>query len=240
MVEDDDKDKDDTTGTSQDSSPDKSKDSDADADDRKADGVKDAQDSHGDLSPGVKFELKKLRSERRVLREENERLKEEKAAQKPHDDERDLLGDDAPNDDRTGEKTVRDLVRSEVSVQRVKDEKNDAYNHILSQDDINDEKDLQEVVSIMQETGLDVFAKQRPLQAAELALKELRLRRSSKGKGSDADRANAGDATSGRSGSSSASSGRSFTRQEIGDMSREVYDKNRDDIMTAQKAGRIK
>ena len=185
---------------------------------------------------GRLFEIKKLRADRRALREENERLIAERETNRRQP---------PPENNQEGAeelRTVDERVRSVFQQEKLKENREDAFNHILSQDDVSTEKELKEIGDIMCDTGLDELAKTRPLQAADLALKEWRRAKTSQSKkSSPGEKASAQDIPKGGvKPGGGASSKKLWSRKDITNMSDEDYEKNRSELLAASKEGRIK
>lgn len=203
--------------------------------------VEEGVETHDDgLPAGVRYELKRLRSDRRGLNEENERLRDENERlleetrtkeTPPEEPEHAYAPQGATKEE------VRDMVREENKTQRKEDEKKDAFDYILSQEDVTTDDELSEVVTVMKDVGLDKFARVEPLNAAQLGVQEWR-RRKGDGKASPHDKEGAKDTLSGtRVGGGSGK--RTYKRAEINAMSDKEYEDNREDMLAAQKDGRI-
>lgn len=185
---------------------------------------------------GKLFEIKKLRADRRALREENERLiadRESRRQAPPPDNIQEV-----PEELRTIQQQVRNVFQEE----RAKEHREEAFNHILSQDDVATKDDLNEIGELMCDTGLDILAKTKPFQAAELALHEWRRVKTSKSeKASPAEKASVQDIPKGGvKPGGGASSKKLWSRTDIKNMSDADYEKNRDELLAASKEGRIK
>ena len=193
-----------------------------------------AEESSPANERGLRFEIKKLRADRRELREQNERNEAEllrfRGQPNNPDDRQDLS---QPDDVET---KVLNVIRGE----KIKEHRQEAFDHILSQDDVSTEKELKEIADIMSETGLDELAKTKPLSAADLALKEWRRSKDSTRKASETQRASAQDMPGGKSAGGSASAKKLWSKSEIKDMSDTDYEKNREELLAAGREGRIK
>ena len=195
----------------------------------------------GETHNSVGFEFKKLRSERRAIREELERERSEKETLRAELEELRSRYIPPENDTSSREDVldVRAAVREEIRNEKLSEERSDALNHILSQDDIKSEDTLKEIVEVMKTTGLDVLAKSHPYHAAELGLREWR-RTKTEGKASSIDKERASDLGASSRGGAQHGGKRVYTRDEIAKMSDEDYEKNRSDILTAKREGRVK
>lgn len=189
---------------------------------------------------GRLFEIKKLRADRRALREENERSQErikalESGRQQP-----------LPDNNQEGAvdelRTVDERVRNVLQQERIKEHREEAFNHILSQDDVTTDKELKEIGDVMCDTGLDELAKTKPFQAAELALHEWRrIKISESKKSSPSEKASAQDMPKGGvKPGGGAPAKKLWSRKDISKMSDEDYEKNRSELLAASKEGRIK
>lgn len=185
---------------------------------------------------GKMFEIKKLRSDRRSLREENERLMAELESLRTNKPEH------APENRQDEPDEVESKVMGVLQRERIKENREEAFNHILSQDDVATDKDMDEIAEVMRDTGLDLLAKAKPFSAAELGLKEWRSRKISAGnKATDAEKAGAQDIPKGgKAAGGSASSKKLWSRTDITKMSDEDYEKNRSELLAASREGRIK
>ena len=186
---------------------------------------------------GRLFEIKKLRADRRALREENEALKAERDA-RDHQPLPENNQEGAEEEPHNVEYTVRNVLQQE----RLKEHREEAFNHILSQDDVSTDKELNEIGEVMRDTGLDILAQAKPFQAAELALREWRrVRAERSSKASPGEKASAQDIPKGGVKPGGGNSAKKlWSRKDIEDMSDSDYEKNRSELLAASKEGRIK